>query len=156
MRQRDGSARICPSCFVGSADNPGYCVCVAEQEYRRVACEVVNQTDLALLVQVAGEEHWIPVSQLDPEQDLPDTGALAVVYVQEWLADKLSLPECTSLQDEVLDPIRGSRKAIVVLRRVKHPKFGLGDELSVQGDKSIVAFDDHTTRTILSRFLSAC
>jgi hypothetical protein len=129
-----------------------------EPEYRRVACEVVAQTDKAVLVQVAGVEHWLPLSQLDPEQDVPEIGNLGVVYVQEWVADDRGLPECTSEEDDELGPdiITRKRPAVAVLRRVSHPKFGLGNLLSVAGDKSVVAFDDHVTRTILSRFITAC
>lgn len=116
-------------------------------------------TDKAMQVQVDGAEHWLPLSQLNPDHDLPEVGSLGIVYVKPWLADQEGLVEMSGDDDaEMRSPLFECRpKALVVLRRVHHPKFGHGSELSIAGDKSVVHFDgESSTRTILTRFISAC
>lgn len=132
---------------------------MTEPEYRRIACEVLFQTDKAVQVQVDGAEHWLPASQLDPDHDLPEVGSLGVVYVATWLAEREGLSETLAEEDDELSPtIFECRKPIArELRRVRHPKFGEGSELSIEADKSIVHFDgEHSTRTILTRFITPC
>lgn len=128
-----------------------------ESSFRRVACEVVRQTDKAVLVQVDGEEYWLPLSQLDPSKELPEPDTLGVIHVAEWLAKQEHLPEADpdTEDDASITMFSCMRRPIVVTRRVRHSKFGDGDEVSVEGDKSIVQFAD-SRRTILTRFLTPC
>lgn len=116
-------------------------------------------TDRAVQVQVDGAEYWLPLSQLDQDRDLPDVGSLGIIYVKTWLAEQEGLQETIAEHDEGESPIIFECRKPVMreLRRVCHPKFGHGSELAIEGDKSIVHFDgEATTRTILTRFISAC
>lgn len=117
-------------------------------EYRQVQAYVVHKTDSAILIRTDdARDTWVPLSQLDQDEDVPDVGDSAVVHVAEWLAERESL--------EPLDD--GSVHALLrrpkpQTRRVHHAKLGDGVEVAVEGEKSVVMFGTDR-RTILTRFL---
>ena len=116
-------------------------------EYRKVKAYVVHKTDAAVLARIETREVWLPLSQLDQDEDVPDVGDTGDLHVAEWLADQESLE---GFDDDVHPLMRRPKSAT---RRVHHPKLGDGIEIAVEGEKSVVMFGDDR-RTILTRFLS--
>ena len=117
-------------------------------EFLPVKAYIVHKTDAALLARVDAREVWIPLSQLDQDEDVREVGDDAVLHIAEWLVEQESL--------EVVDD--GRTHALMkrpkhATRRVHHPKLGDGVEVAVEGEKSIVMFGDDR-RTILTKFLS--
>lgn len=118
-------------------------------EYRQVKAYIVHKTDAALLARIDEREVWLPLSQLDQDEDLPEVGDDAVLSIAEWLADQESLD---AVDDGSIHPILKASKSTT--RRVHHPKLGDGIEVAVEGEKSIVMFGADR-RTILTKFLAS-
>lgn len=117
-------------------------------DYRQVQVYVVHKTDSAMLIRTDdSRETWVPLSQLDQDEDVPEVGDSAVVHVAEWLADRESLE---SVDDGSVHALL--RRPKPQKRRVHHPKLGDSVEIAVEGDKSVVMFGTDK-RTILTRFL---
>ena len=118
-------------------------------EYRQVKAYIVHKTDAALLARIDEREVWLPLSQLDQDEDVPEVGDDAVLSVAEWLADQESLE---AVDDGSVHPLLKAPKSTT--RRVHHPKLGDGIEVAVEGEKSIVMFGADR-RTILTKFLAS-
>jgi hypothetical protein len=110
--------------------------------------DVLRETAKAVLTRIAGHEVWIPRSVLDGYE--PAAGV--VVPLARWFVERERL---TPSDDDVLVEAR-PRQREKYIRRVRHVVFGWGSELSVEGDKSTVRFDeDGKARTLATRFLTA-
>jgi hypothetical protein len=48
-------------------------------------CEVVHETDEALLLNIDGDEHWVPKACIDNSDDL-EVGEEATAEIHEWFA----------------------------------------------------------------------
>lgn len=121
---------------------------MSSMEYLPVKAYIVHKTDAAVLARVDAREVWIPLSQLDQDEDVPEVGDDAVLHIAEWLVEQELL--------EIVDD--GRQHALMkrprnTTRRVHHPKLGDGLEVAVEGEKSIVMFGSDR-RTILTKFLS--
>lgn len=53
--------------------------------------EVKASTPKAILIEVDGEEHWIPRSQLLDGTDVDDVGDEGKIVIPKWLADDRGL-----------------------------------------------------------------
>lgn len=61
------------------------------QEYVELEVSVLRKTDKAVHVDIDGEKHWIPFSQIeDNGEDFTD-GYEGAIYVTEWFAEKEGL-----------------------------------------------------------------
>lgn len=54
-------------------------------------CRTIKQTDNALLVEVAGNEVWIPQSQIDDDSEVYGEGHSGELIVSEWIATQKGL-----------------------------------------------------------------
>lgn len=120
--------------------------------FKQVAAYIVHKTDAALLVRVGSRDVWLPLSQLDQDEDVPEVGDDAVLHVAEWWAEKASLEALDAVEDEDHHQHPLMRRERAATRRVHHPKLGDGIEVAVEGEKSVVLFGSDR-RTILTRFL---
>lgn len=115
---------------------------------------VTTRTDKAVLCGFAdGREVWIPLSQIDGEEDF-ESGP---VDVAEWLVEQESLP---LFEGDVADARRTSAPrrertiaSLADLGPVTTAAFGRGRLVRVDGDKSVVRFPDGKTRTLGSRYV---
>lgn len=53
--------------------------------------EVINETDKAILVNIDGEEHWIPKSQIHADSEVFEMGTSGTLIVSEWIATQKKL-----------------------------------------------------------------
>ncbi len=114
--------------------------------------EVVSKTDKAILASIDGRDLWVPMSVIDGYE--PSVGDGATVPIAQWFAEREGLPESAEEGADVT-AFRCRPKREPCLRRVRHKVFGMGSELSTEGEKSTVRFDeDGKVRTLLARFLS--
>lgn len=51
----------------------------------------LKATDAAILVEINGEEHWIPQSQIDDDSEVWKKGDEGRLVISEWLAEKKGL-----------------------------------------------------------------
>jgi len=51
----------------------------------------IHETDLALLVEIEGEEVWIPKSQIEDDSEVMEKGDEGTLVVSGWFADKEGL-----------------------------------------------------------------
>lgn len=51
----------------------------------------IRSTDKAILVEVEGEEVWIPLSQVDDDSEVYEEGDEGTLVITQWIADKLGL-----------------------------------------------------------------
>jgi hypothetical protein len=58
-------------------------------EFEDVECTV--ETDNAILVEIEGEEHWIPKSQIDDASEVYGRGHEGTLIVTEWIATQKGL-----------------------------------------------------------------
>ena len=49
------------------------------------------ETEKAILVRINGEDHWIPISQIDDDSDVYQYGNRGDLIITEWLARKKGL-----------------------------------------------------------------
>jgi len=67
----------------------------SHEEGRSIAefkdCECLKETPLAILVLIAGEEHWIPKSQVDDDSEVWKEGDEGTLVITEWFATKEGL-----------------------------------------------------------------
>lgn len=115
---------------------------------------VVTRTDKAVLCAFAdGREVWIPLSQIDEDDNFED----GPVDVAEWLVEQESLPlfegERRDHRHATKRPLAGREPSI---GRVRTAAFGVGDLIRVEGDKCVVRFPDGKTRTLGSRYVTTC
>lgn len=52
---------------------------------------VVKETDLALLVKIDDEEHWIPKSQIVDESEIWKMGQTGKLCITDWFAEQAGL-----------------------------------------------------------------
>lgn len=52
----------------------------------------VHETDKALLVEIEGETHWVPKSQISEDSEVFEDGMEGDLVVSEWFAQKNDLP----------------------------------------------------------------
>jgi len=50
--------------------------------------KVIKETDSALLVEIEGENHWIPQSQIDDDSEVWQAGQSGDLMISNWLARK--------------------------------------------------------------------
>lgn len=50
-----------------------------------------KETDKALLVEIEGEEHWIPKSMVDDDSEVYSVGDEGQLVISEWFAKKEGL-----------------------------------------------------------------
>lgn len=53
--------------------------------------EVKRETDAAILVEIEGEEYWIPKSQIDDDSEVFTTGTSGKLVISEWIAKEKGL-----------------------------------------------------------------
>jgi len=51
---------------------------------------VIKVTDKAMLVEVDGEEHWLPLSQIS-DSEVEERGESGFLYIPMWLAEEKEL-----------------------------------------------------------------
>lgn len=56
-------------------------------------CEIENvrgvkETDLAVLCEIDGEEHWIPKSQIDDDSEVYGEDHEGTLVISQWIADQ--------------------------------------------------------------------
>ncbi len=49
-------------------------------------CRAIRETDMAILVDIDGEEHWVPKSQILDESEVWQDGDEGTLVVSGWLA----------------------------------------------------------------------
>lgn len=57
--------------------------------FRNVRC--IAETPKAILVEINGQEYWIPQSQVDDDSDVYKEGDEGKLIIKAWLAEKLGL-----------------------------------------------------------------
>lgn len=59
--------------------------------FRNVICK--RATERAILVEIDGEEHWIPQSHVHPDSEVYDDDANAegTLVISEWIAEQKNL-----------------------------------------------------------------
>jgi hypothetical protein len=57
-----------------------------------VEVEVMHVTEKAMLLKIAGDEHWVPRSQIE-EPEVEEKGDVGTVLLSKWIAGKLGLVE---------------------------------------------------------------
>ena len=63
-------------------------------QYEQVEVEVdrlVRQTDKAGLFLIAGQEVWLPWSQIGEDSEVKDDDDAGMIYIPRWLAEKHEL-----------------------------------------------------------------
>ena len=50
-----------------------------------------HETDLALLVDIDGEEHWVPKSQIHDDSEIYEKGHTGQLITTRWWAKKVGL-----------------------------------------------------------------
>jgi hypothetical protein len=60
---------------------------------KKVKLEAIclKQTEKALLVEIDGEQHWIPQSQVDDDSEVYKEGDEGTLVVSEWIATEKGL-----------------------------------------------------------------
>ena len=58
----------------------------ARQERTRLSCDIIHETDAAVLIEVSGERHWLPSSTIHAIHR--DEGA---IVVDVWILEKRNL-----------------------------------------------------------------
>lgn len=53
--------------------------------------KAIKETDLGLLCEIDGDEHWIPKSQIDDESEVYEEGHEGTLVVTEWIAKEKGL-----------------------------------------------------------------
>jgi len=53
--------------------------------------EVVKETDLAVLLRIDGEDHWIPKSQISPDSEYVEAECDLEIEVTKWIASEKGL-----------------------------------------------------------------
>ena len=56
-----------------------------------VVCK--KDTEKAILVEIDGEEHWIPLSQIDDDSEVYQEGDEGVLVISHWIAVQKGLTE---------------------------------------------------------------
>jgi hypothetical protein len=51
----------------------------------------VKETEAALLVEIEGEEFWIPKSQIDDDSEVYKMGTDGTLVISAWFAEKLGV-----------------------------------------------------------------
>ena len=59
---------------------------MTNEEYIELPVDVIQVTDLALFVTDHSKAVWIPKSQMDPEEDIPEPGEGKTIFLKEWIA----------------------------------------------------------------------
>jgi ribosomal protein S1 len=57
----------------------------------KIECEVLQLTDNAALLDVDGNDVWIPFSQVEDNGKNLNIGDTGMVYITEWIAEKKGL-----------------------------------------------------------------
>lgn len=52
----------------------------------------VHETEKALLVEIEGDQYWVPKSQISDDSEVFEDGNEGDLVVSEWFADKNDLP----------------------------------------------------------------
>lgn len=56
------------------------------QEYISIDCTIQKETDAAILIDVEGEDYWIPFSQIESVRRMKDGMAKDSVIMTAWIA----------------------------------------------------------------------
>ena len=56
-----------------------------------IEAEAVHETDSALLVEIEGEQHWVPKSQILDDSEVWENGDKGKLIITEWFAKKRDL-----------------------------------------------------------------
>jgi hypothetical protein len=122
-------------------------------EYVPVRVEAVTaKTDKAALCVIDGREIWIPLAAIE---DKAQPGAVGIAA---WLVRKEDLLPHEGDDPPLPDPTKdaSTMRRPIGIGRVSSRAFGPGTLIRVEGDKSVVYFDnDRKTRTLASRYLEA-
>lgn len=51
-------------------------------------CKAIHETDRALLVDISGEEKWVPKSVIDDDSEVYEDGHVGRLVVAGWWAEK--------------------------------------------------------------------
>ena len=51
----------------------------------------LRETDAALLVEIDGEEYWMPKAQVDDASDVQTEGDIGLICISEWIATQKGL-----------------------------------------------------------------
>jgi hypothetical protein len=54
-------------------------------------CMGIHATDSALLVEIEGEELWIPFSQIHPDSEVDDPDQMGILVISNWIAEQKGL-----------------------------------------------------------------
>lgn len=52
---------------------------------------VKKRTDLSLLIEIEGEDYWVPHSQIMADSEVTDEGDTGTLLVTTWWAEKVEL-----------------------------------------------------------------
>ncbi len=64
---------------------------MARDEATTFDAEFISETDLAILVDIDGDEVWLPKSQIEMSDGSLDAGDLIEIDVPDWLAEEKGL-----------------------------------------------------------------
>ena len=53
--------------------------------------EVLRDTGLAILVEIEGEQYWLPKSQIDDDSEVYEHGTSGTLIISAWLAQQKGL-----------------------------------------------------------------
>jgi len=62
-----------------------------ENVVRIEGVECLRETDKAILVDIEGDEHWIPISQVDDDSEVYSRGDIGDLVISEWIAKQKDL-----------------------------------------------------------------
>lgn len=54
-------------------------------------CEVLAESDVAILVAVSGRKEWIPKSQISDDSSVYEMGTSGCLIITQWLAEQKGL-----------------------------------------------------------------
>jgi hypothetical protein len=58
-------------------------------EYEDITCD--KDTDAAILVEIEGEEYWIPKSQIHDDSEVYQEGTSGQLVISQWIAEQKGL-----------------------------------------------------------------
>ena len=64
---------------------------MSDKTVRIEGVTVKHEVDKALLVDIDGDEHWIPKSQIDDDSEVYEMGTDGDLVITKWIAEKKGL-----------------------------------------------------------------
>lgn len=64
---------------------------MSEIQFQNAVCK--RETEKALLVEIEGEEHWVPKSQIHEDSEVFERGGEGLLVVSKWWAKRQGLGE---------------------------------------------------------------